>query len=53
AYARKVAGLLEKLFLLMHLTYGLPARMTEVSTWLLSNSVHSTRIVYCHARGLI
>ncbi|KAK9357102.1 hypothetical protein V1504DRAFT_399176, partial [Lipomyces starkeyi] len=52
-YAKKAAGLLEKLFMLMHLTYGSPARMTEVATWLLSNSVHSTRSVYCHPRGLI
>ncbi|KAK9251346.1 hypothetical protein V1507DRAFT_393101, partial [Lipomyces tetrasporus] len=32
---------------------GSPARTTEVETWLLSNSVHSTRSVYCHPRGLI
>ncbi|KAK9241552.1 hypothetical protein V1506DRAFT_465881 [Lipomyces tetrasporus] len=53
AYAKKAAGLLEKLFILMHVTYGSPARITEVETWLLSNSVHSTRSVYCHPRGLI
>ncbi|KAK9482211.1 hypothetical protein V1527DRAFT_415667 [Lipomyces starkeyi] len=52
-YTKKAAALLEKLFLLMHLTYGSPARMTEVATWLLSNSVHSTRSVYCHPRGLV
>jgi hypothetical protein len=47
------ATLLEKLFVLMHVTYGSPARMTEISTWLLSNSVHKLRSLYCHPRGLL
>ncbi|KAK9357364.1 hypothetical protein V1504DRAFT_442867 [Lipomyces starkeyi] len=52
-YAKKAASLLEKLFMLMHMTYGSPARITEIATWLLSNTVHSTRSVYCHPRGLL
>ncbi|KAK9326461.1 hypothetical protein V1520DRAFT_285098 [Lipomyces starkeyi] len=52
-YAKRAAQMLEKLFLLMHITYGSPARMTEISTWLLSNSVHSARSIYCHPRGLL
>ncbi|KAK9326924.1 hypothetical protein V1520DRAFT_315891 [Lipomyces starkeyi] len=44
AYAKKTPGLLGKVF--MHLTYGSPARMTEVATWLLSNSVHTTRSIH-------
>ncbi|KAK9490037.1 hypothetical protein V1508DRAFT_324293, partial [Lipomyces doorenjongii] len=30
-----------------------PTRMTEISTWLLSNSVHNRRSLYCHPRGLL
>ncbi|KAK9326584.1 hypothetical protein V1520DRAFT_351044 [Lipomyces starkeyi] len=52
-YAKRVAQMLEKLFLLMHITYGSPARMSEISTWLLSNSVHRARSIYCHPRGLL
>ncbi|KAK9364534.1 hypothetical protein V1509DRAFT_572753, partial [Lipomyces kononenkoae] len=52
-YAQKAAELLEILFVLMHVTYGSPARMTEISTWPVSNSVHKTRSVYCHQRGLL
>ncbi|KAK9234064.1 hypothetical protein V1525DRAFT_350880, partial [Lipomyces kononenkoae] len=32
---------------------GIKSRMTEVSTWLLSNSAHGSRSMYCHPRGLI
>ncbi|KAK9234202.1 hypothetical protein V1525DRAFT_74390 [Lipomyces kononenkoae] len=32
-YLRSSTRLLEGLFLLMHLTYGSPARMTEINTW--------------------
>ncbi|KAK9481696.1 hypothetical protein V1527DRAFT_499603 [Lipomyces starkeyi] len=42
-YAKKAASLLEKLFILMHMTYGSPARITEIATWFLSNTVHRTR----------
>ncbi|KAK9350911.1 hypothetical protein V1523DRAFT_49169 [Lipomyces doorenjongii] len=45
--------LLEILFLLMHLTYGSPARMTEIDSWKHVNSVHGMRNVYCHQRGLV
>ncbi|KAK9342411.1 hypothetical protein V1522DRAFT_358394, partial [Lipomyces starkeyi] len=41
------------LSVLMHVTYGSPARMTEISTWLLSNSVHKLQSLYCHPRGLL
>ncbi|KAK9349976.1 hypothetical protein V1523DRAFT_442904 [Lipomyces doorenjongii] len=53
-YIRGESGrLLEKLFILMHMTYGSPARITEIATWLLSNTVHRTKSVYCHPRGLL
>ncbi|KAK9242703.1 hypothetical protein V1506DRAFT_446185, partial [Lipomyces tetrasporus] len=52
-YAKRAEQLLETLFMVMHITYGSPARMTEISTWLLTNSVHRTRSIYCHARGLL
>ncbi|KAK9238672.1 hypothetical protein V1525DRAFT_400209 [Lipomyces kononenkoae] len=45
--------LLEGLFLLMHLTYGSPARMTEINTWKHVNSVNGPRNIYCHTRGLL
>ncbi|KAK9427026.1 hypothetical protein V1505DRAFT_389166 [Lipomyces doorenjongii] len=52
-YLRKATYLLEVLFILMHVTYGSPARMTEINTWKHVNSVHNPRNVYCHSRGLI
>ncbi|KAK9357358.1 hypothetical protein V1504DRAFT_72661 [Lipomyces starkeyi] len=52
-YLRKATHLLEVLFILMHVTYGSPARMTEVNTWKHVNSIHNPRNVYCHSRGLI
>ncbi|KAK9481813.1 hypothetical protein V1527DRAFT_478403 [Lipomyces starkeyi] len=52
-YLKKSTHFLEVLFVLMHVTYGSPARTTEVNTWKHVNSVHSPRNVYCHSRGLI
>ncbi|KAK9233802.1 P-loop containing nucleoside triphosphate hydrolase protein [Lipomyces kononenkoae] len=52
-YMQKSTNLLERLFLLMHVTYGSPARMTEIDTWKHVNSVHAVRNLYCHPRGLI
>ncbi|KAK9233701.1 hypothetical protein V1525DRAFT_321754, partial [Lipomyces kononenkoae] len=52
-YLRRATHLLETLFVLMHLLYGSPARMTEVNTWMHVNSVHGPRNIYCHTRGLI
>ncbi|KAK9311336.1 hypothetical protein V1524DRAFT_404134 [Lipomyces starkeyi] len=52
-YLRTSTGFLEVLFILMHLTYGSSARMTEINTWKTVNSVHSPRNIYCHSRGLI
>ncbi|KAK9342777.1 hypothetical protein V1522DRAFT_357776 [Lipomyces starkeyi] len=52
-YLRKATHLLEVLFILMHVTYGSPARMTEVNTWKHVNSIHNPRNVFCHSRGLI
>ncbi|KAK9489246.1 hypothetical protein V1508DRAFT_428623 [Lipomyces doorenjongii] len=37
----------------MHVIYGSPARMTEIHTWTHVNSVHGSRSIYCHSRGLI
>ncbi|KAK9247035.1 P-loop containing nucleoside triphosphate hydrolase protein [Lipomyces tetrasporus] len=53
SYLRKVTEFLDVLFILMHVTYGSPARMTEINTWKVVNSVHNHRNIYCHARGLI
>ncbi|KAK9375197.1 uncharacterized protein V1513DRAFT_443072 [Lipomyces chichibuensis] len=44
---------LRTLFLLMHLTYGSPARMTEIESWKHVNSVHEVRNLYCHQRGQV
>ncbi|KAK9242699.1 hypothetical protein V1506DRAFT_464278 [Lipomyces tetrasporus] len=52
-YLKSSTKLLKTLFLLMHLTYGSPARMTEIDTWKHVNSVHGVRNVYCHPRGLV
>ncbi|KAK9349549.1 hypothetical protein V1523DRAFT_327671, partial [Lipomyces doorenjongii] len=52
-YLKSSTKLLESLFLLMHLTYGSPARITEINTWKHVNSVNGSRNLYCHARGLI
>ncbi|KAK9327349.1 hypothetical protein V1520DRAFT_265976, partial [Lipomyces starkeyi] len=52
-YLRTSTGFLEALFILMHLTYGSPARMTEINTWKTVNTVHSLRNIYCHSRSLI
>ncbi|KAK9364307.1 hypothetical protein V1509DRAFT_557132, partial [Lipomyces kononenkoae] len=52
-YLKSATKLLEDLFLLMHLTYGSPGRMTEVNSWKHVNSVNGSRNVYCHSRGLI
>ncbi|KAK9350264.1 hypothetical protein V1523DRAFT_97871 [Lipomyces doorenjongii] len=52
-YLELSTKLLEILFLLMHLTYGSPARMTEIDSWKHVNSVHGMRNVYCHQRGLV
>ncbi|KAK9367942.1 hypothetical protein V1509DRAFT_565663, partial [Lipomyces kononenkoae] len=52
-YAKKASNLLEMLFMLMHVTYGSPARMTEIATWQLSNGVHRPRSIYCHPRGFL
>ncbi|KAK9494587.1 hypothetical protein V1508DRAFT_350485 [Lipomyces doorenjongii] len=53
AYLKSATALLETLFLLMHLTYGSPARMTEIDSWKHVNSLHGVRNVYCHPRGLV
>ncbi|KAK9489746.1 hypothetical protein V1508DRAFT_361407 [Lipomyces doorenjongii] len=53
AYLKNSTKYLEVLFILMHVTYGSPARMTEINTWTHANSVHGSRSIYGHARGLI
>ncbi|KAK9238088.1 hypothetical protein V1525DRAFT_342374 [Lipomyces kononenkoae] len=53
AYLKSATKLLEVLFILMHVMYGSPARMTEISTWTHVNSVHGSRNVYYHSRALI
>ncbi|KAK9427524.1 hypothetical protein V1505DRAFT_379849, partial [Lipomyces doorenjongii] len=51
AYLKNATQYLEVLFILMHVTYGSPARMTEINTWTHANSVHGSRSIYCHSRG--
>ncbi|KAK9365282.1 hypothetical protein V1509DRAFT_406487 [Lipomyces kononenkoae] len=39
-YLKSATALLETLFLLIHLTYGSPARMTEIDSWKHVSSLH-------------
>ncbi|KAK9385128.1 hypothetical protein V1515DRAFT_582330 [Lipomyces mesembrius] len=52
-YLKSSTKLLETLFLLMHLTYGSPARMTEIDLWKHVNSVHGTAAVYKTSNGIL
>ncbi|KAK9427085.1 hypothetical protein V1505DRAFT_87813 [Lipomyces doorenjongii] len=47
-YLRSATQFLEVLFVLMHVMYGSPARMTEINIWTHVNSVHGSRSIYCH-----
>ncbi|KAK9384500.1 hypothetical protein V1515DRAFT_518174, partial [Lipomyces mesembrius] len=51
AYLKSATQFLEVRFILMHVIYGSPARMAEITTWTLVNSVHGSRNIYCHSRG--
>ncbi|KAK9249950.1 hypothetical protein V1507DRAFT_73037 [Lipomyces tetrasporus] len=53
SYLKTATKFLEILFLLMHVTYGSPARMTEVNSWKHVNSVNGMRNIYCHPRGQV